>query len=257
MSDDQGPWSRQAPPASPSQPSGPRPFSARRLIIIGVCAAVGLGVAWLFEHFPRPLTATDWSYPAYAMGMLVIVMSSLLSRRLKLSQMARYGAIWGAIVVVLLVGYTLRDDLAALGPRLLSELVPSFAVPSGGGRTLALTRSEDGGYYLMGQVNGTPVRFLIDTGAGDIVLSPDDARRVGVDLGALKFDRGYETANGVGRGAAYTVSSLSAGPIRLGPTQVSINQAPMSQSLLGMAFLRRLDFEFKGRQLILHARAGG
>ena len=101
MSDDQGPWSRQAPPASPSQPSGPRPFSARRLIIIGVCAAVGLGVAWLFEHFPRQLTATDWSYPAYAMGMLVIVMSSLLSRRLKLSQMARYGAIWGAIVVVL------------------------------------------------------------------------------------------------------------------------------------------------------------
>ena len=257
MSDDQGPWNRQ-PPTTPEKdpPFALRSFGARRLIIIGACVVVGLGVAWLFDHFPHTFTAADWGYPAYAVGMLVVVTSALLSRRLKLGQVARYALIWGAIIVVLLVGYTLRDDLTALGPRLLSELIPSYGVPSGE-RTLVLTRSEDGGYYLVGQVNGTPVRFLIDTGAGDIVLSPDDARRVGIDTGALKFDHGYETANGVGRGATYSVSSLAAGPLRLGPTEVSINQAPMSQSLLGMAFLRRLDFEFKGRQLILHARPGG
>ena len=256
MSDDNGPWSRLPPPAAKQTPlARPRPHIQRRLIIIGACAALVIGGVWLARQFPAQLGRANWSDAAYAVGMFVVVFSALLSRRLKFGQVARYGAIWAAIALVLLVGYALRDDLAALGPRLMSEIAPSYAVPVGG-RTLVLSQSDDGGFYLTGAVNGVPVRFLIDTGAGDIVLSPDDARRVGVDLAALKFDHGYETANGIGRGAAYTVSNLEAGPIRLGPTPVSINQAPMSQSLLGMAFLKRLDFEFKGRQLILRGRGG-
>jgi aspartyl protease family protein len=256
MSDDQGPWGRLPPPAPQGRPpSGPRPLGARRLIIIGVCVVLGLGAAWLFDHFPQTLTGADWGYSAYAVGMLVIVMSALMSRRLKLGQMARYAAIWGAIVVVLLVGYTLRDDLAGLWPRLVSEIAPSHAVPTGA-RTLVLTQSDDGGYYLVGSVNGVPVRFLIDTGSSDIVLSLDDARRVDIDQSKLVFDHSYETANGIGKGAILLVSSVEAGPVRLGQTEVSVNEAPLSHSLLGMAFLKKLDFEFKGRQLILRSRAG-
>ena len=108
---------------------------------------------------------------------------------------------------------------------------------------------------MVGQVNGAPVRFMIDTGSTDIVLSPDDAGRVGLHPADAAFSRPTETANGVGYGAAVTIDSLAAGPIRLTDVPVSINKAPMSTSLLGMPFLKRLDsFEVRGDQLFLRGR---
>jgi aspartyl protease family protein len=45
------------------------------------------------------------------------------------------------------------------------------------------------------------------------------------------------------------------GQIRLSGVPASVNRAPMSTSLLGMAFLKRLDsFEVKGDQLTLRWR---
>ena len=45
-------------------------------------------------------------------------------------------------------------------------------------------------------MNGEPVRFMVDTGASDIVLSLRDAERVGLDPGALDFAGRAMTANG-------------------------------------------------------------
>ena len=255
MSDDQGPWGRLPPPAKPRLEARLGPHLARRLNILGVCAALVVGGVWFGQRFSAELGHVDLTDAAYAVGMFAVVLTALMSRRLRLGQIARYSAIWAAIALVLLVGYTLRDDLAALGPRLMSQLVPAHAVPAGL-RTMVVSHSADGGYYLAGAVNGVPVRFLIDTGASDIVLSLDDAKRADIDKSELVFDQNYETANGTGKGASLMVDSVEAGPVRTGPTVVSINQAPMSHSLLGMAFLKRLDFEFKGRQLILRGRPG-
>ena len=252
MSEDQGPWSRLPPP--PDSPPARRPALPRGPVIIAVCLLVALGFLWLAKSFAHPLVGEDWWYLAQAVGVTVLCVSALLARRLHFGQVARYTLIWGAIIAVLVVGYTLRDELASVGPRVLSEFNPAHPVATGP-RSLTLTRDDDGAYAVMGRVNDQPVRFMVDTGASDIVLSPQDARRLGVDPAALKFDRTYETANGFGRGATYTVASLTVGPIHLGSTEVSINQAPMSQSLLGMAFLKRLDsFEFKGQQLTLRGR---
>ena len=113
-------------------------------------------------------------------------------------------------------------------------------------------RSEGGGFYVVGQADGVQVRFAVDTGASDIVLSPDDAHRIGVDPSTLKFSAPSETANGVGYGAPIVVKSLTVGPIRLTNVPVTVNQAPMSASLLGASFLRRLSsFEIRGDQLFL------
>jgi aspartyl protease family protein len=75
---------------------------------------------------------------------------------------------------------------------------------------------------------------------------------VGVDVGSLKFTDLAETANGMGRGASFKASSLSVGPVRLDDVPMQINQAPMSTSLLGMAFFRRLDsFQVKDGKLYM------
>jgi aspartyl protease family protein len=122
-------------------------------------------------------------------------------------------------------------------------------------KELVITADENGEFVVYGRVDGAPVKFVVDTGATDIVLAPQDAKRLGIDLDGLNFTSQFETANGVGRGAPSTVESLVIGPIRLTHVPVSINQAPMDSSLLGMAFLRQLQsFSVTGRKLTLRAK---
>jgi aspartyl protease family protein len=117
---------------------------------------------------------------------------------------------------------------------------------------MVLTESDGGNFFIVGEANGVRVRFLIDTGASDTVLSPADAASLGIDVRSLEFSRVYSTANGLGKGAPYTLDSLSIGPISISPMPVSINGTEMGSSLLGMTFLRRFRyFEIQGRRLIL------
>jgi aspartyl protease family protein len=121
---------------------------------------------------------------------------------------------------------------------------------------MTVTAEGNGNFYVLGSVNGAPVRFLIDTGATDIVLSPSDAGRLGVDTAALVYGREAETANGAGYGASFKADSLTVGQVALTDVPMVINQAPMSASLLGVAFLKRLDsFEVRGRRMYLRWRA--
>lgn len=154
---------------------------------------------------------------------------------------------------MLAVGYVYRAELAEAPQRL--RLAFSAGAPvATGEHEIAIPKSEGGGYVVEGRVNGASVRFLIDTGATDTVLSPDDARRAGVDLDRLGFGLPAETANGVGYGAPFR-GTLEVGPIRFDDFPMTINQAPMRRSLLGMSFLSRLEsFEVRGDRLVLRWR---
>jgi aspartyl protease family protein len=174
----------------------------------------------------------------------------VFARRARWTEVARNIAIWGIIAAVLAVGYAYRDELGSIGSRVQSELMPGEPVQSAGAHVLTLTQDDAGDFYVYGAANGTRIRFLVDTGASDIVLSPADARRLGIDMSALHFVSGFETANGVGAGARTTLDTLSVGTIQLWNVPVSINRTDMHASLLGMAFLKRLKaFEFSGRKL--------
>lgn len=83
---------------------------------------------------------------------------------------------------------------------------------------------------------------MIDTGASSIVLSPDDARRAGIDVDSLDYSLLSETAHGTGFGASVLIDRLVVGGIELDNIRVEVNKSPMSSSLLGMAFLKHLDY---------------
>ena len=251
MAEHEGPWSSLPPPPKPP----PRPASnLRGLIFLGVIAAGAALVFVLMKLYPNQLKGDAFNAVLINLGFAALVASALFSRRIPLGQAARYVATWGLIFGVLAVGYVYRDNILNAASRVRSALDPSHAIQTGA-RTVTLTESNGGQYEVMGEVNGQPVRFMIDTGASDIVLSPADAARLGAPA-TLNFDRHYETANGAGLGAGWQVNSLAVGPIRFAGVPVSVNRTPMDQSLLGMSFLRRLEsFEFKGRQLILRGPA--
>jgi aspartyl protease family protein len=191
-------------------------------------------------------------------GLLALVSSgAVFVTRRQLGQSVRHAAIWLAVVALLVLGYTFRDDLLNVGKRVRAELIPAYAVTSAP-HILVVNASEDGNFYIMGAVNAVPVRFLIDTGASDVVLSKGDATRVGLAVDRLDYGHIYETANGAGRGASVTVDHLAIGPIGFSQVPVSVDQAPMDSSLLGMSFLRRLDaFTLRGHQLFLRWREPG
>jgi aspartyl protease family protein len=135
-----------------------------------------------------------------------------------------------------------------------SEFAPAYPVAANG-REMILTENADGDFFVVGNVNGVPVKFLVDTGSSDVVLSPADAQRLGIDLSTLSFNRVYETANGEGRGASYIVDSLEIGPVKIPQMTVSVNRAKMNSSLLGMTFLKQMkSFEIRGRRMYLRWR---
>ncbi|MHB8531032.1 MAG: retropepsin-like aspartic protease family protein [Caulobacteraceae bacterium] len=253
MADFEGPW------GGPRPPGPPRP--RRRLgLLLWIATLLGALAAFfaLTELFPGQLTRMDWADALYLFGLLALVSSGLLAaQRIRLGETARNLAVWLAVFALALIGYSFRGELAAAALRARSALIPAYAVQTSP-RSVVVSRSEDGSFYIIGQVDGIPVRFLIDTGASEIVLSPADAQRLGLDLASIRFSAASETANGVGHGAPFIMRSLAVGPIRLADVPAEINQRPMSASLLGMPFLRRLySFDFRGDRLILQGNESG
>jgi aspartyl protease family protein len=245
-----GPWSV---PPTPPTPAGPRHRNLRGLILwlalLGAGAAAYVALRLLF---PGQLSTMDQADALRLLGVLALVSSGLVfARRIRLGEAARNVAVWVGIGAVLLVGYSFRNEMSQVYARVRGAVIPAYAVPATA-RSMVITASDDGGFYVLGAVNGAPVRFVIDTGANGVLLSPADAARVGIDVAGLNFASPAETANGVGYSAPVTLAALSVGDMKLANVPAAVNKAPMSSSLLGMAFLRRLDsFEVHGDQLTL------
>jgi aspartyl protease family protein len=225
---------------------------------VAVIAAIGGAVFLLAKSFPGG-DGQDWFNVVWGLTLLIAIAARIFTAGpINWPQQARHAAIWLGLVLVVALGFTYRGELMDIGQRVRGELVPSSAQEIGaqalGARELVVTGGE-AGFVVMGEVNGQPVRFVVDTGASDTVLSPDDAHRARLDGPSLAFDHLAETANGTGRGARVTAASLSVGSIGFQNVPVLINQAPMSSSLLGMTFLRRLgSFEVRDGRLYLRAK---
>jgi clan AA aspartic protease (TIGR02281 family) len=94
-------------------------------------------------------------------------------------------------------------------------------------------------FYLTGSVNGYSIRFLVDTGATYVSLTPEDATRLGFDLTKLHWNLPMRTANGISRNAQVTLGDVRLNRI----VAYNVPAIIMSQngiSLLGMSFLSRL-----------------
>jgi aspartyl protease family protein len=260
MSNEGGPWGHRNPePEAPPPPAprppvfAPRPISWPAVVLVaGIC---GLVLA-LARGFPEArLRGQDWGDAVYLGAFALLVGAGLWRvRGLRLVFVLRYVAIWVAVAAVLALGFAYKDEIVGVPQRLAIAFGTGRPV-SVGSHELVISQDAEGSYEVVGRVNGQSVRFMVDTGASETVLAPEDARRLGVDFGALTFDEQAETANGKGYGARYVAREFEVGPIRLTDFRMQINKAPMSSSLLGQTFLNRLaSFEIRDRKLYLKWR---
>ncbi|SIO23460.1 aspartyl protease family protein [Rhodovulum sp. ES.010] len=168
----------------------------------------------------------------------------LVSNRDRLGQVAQQAAIWGLIFIGAIAGVGLWSDIRR-------DVIPRQTVFSEEAR-VEVPRAPDGHYYLTLQINDTPVRFVVDTGATDVVLTRQDATRVGLDPGELAFFGEARTANGVVQTAPVRLDEVRLGPIEDNGMRAFVNSGEMDDSLLGMAYLNRFErIEFARDRMIL------
>lgn len=168
----------------------------------------------------------------------------IAANRHQLGRVARHGALWGLIFVGVIAAAGLWSDIR-------STVVPRQAVFAED-RRIEVPRAPDGHYYLTLQINGTPVRFVVDTGASDLVLTRRDAERVGLDHAQLSYLENARTANGVVQTARVRLGEVRLGPVVDENMRAVVNGGEMDTSLLGMNYLQRYSrMEFTGDRLIL------
>ena len=143
---------------------------------------------------------------------------------------ARQAAVWGLIFVGAVAIVGLWNDIRG-------DLLPQQARFEGED-TVEVSRRNDGHYYLTLQVNDTPVQFMIDTGASDIVLTKSDAERAGLSPDELNYLGVALTANGEVRTAPVSLETVALGPFTDRDVYAVVNNGEMRQSLLGMGYLQ-------------------
>lgn len=180
-------------------------------------------------------------------GYLAIILVALggwvlVEFRQRMGQALRMAMAWGLIFVGIVAGYGLWSDIR-------QDILPMQEVAQDG--TVEVPRAQDGHYYLTLTINGTPVPFMVDTGASGMVLAESDATRLGIDPESLMFLGQASTANGVVRTARVTLPTVELGPFRNVDFRAYVTEGALEQSLLGMDYLGQFRMEFSGGKLIL------
>jgi len=185
----------------------------------------------------------------WAIVMLVIVVSALISRRIPMGQAAKMAAAWIAIFAIGLTIYAFRNDIKAFGQRIWYEISPPETVAVG--EALRIRKSPDGHFWVDVRINGNEERFLVDSGATITALSVGAALRSGVEPGG-GFPMVLNTANGIISADRAEAQTLIVGQIRRENMPVIIAEEFGGTNVLGMNFLSSLSsWSVEGDWLIL------
>jgi len=118
-----------------------------------------------------------------------------------------------------------------------------------GTRQVVLRRNRSGHYVATGTIDGQPVRFLVDTGATQVALPIDLARRL--DL-TLRPGGNSMTANGVVRTWSTRLDRVEIGGLVERDVRASVlPNMPGDSVLLGMSYLKHLELVQRGDTLTL------
>jgi aspartyl protease family protein len=120
--------------------------------------------------------------------------------------------------------------------------------------TAKIIADERGHFMAMGSVNGSPVRFAVDTGATFISMSASEARRLNLDYrkGQPVF---MATANGNAPGYKIKLDTVRVGEIVLNSVDAVVMEGDSPHvALLGMSFLSRMNMTRDGEIMTLSKR---
>ena len=163
-------------------------------------------------------------------------------------------ALWGAAALAGFGLFYFFDDIrAALGPAIVAQQESETKPSPGFAREVRLKADQRGHFILDAAINDRPASFIADTGATLVVLTYEDAARLGLSPYSLDFSGFAQTANGVSRVAPVMLDRLRVDDILVRDVAAAVaEKGALDTSLLGMSFLSRLkSFQMQGHELVL------
>ena len=134
--------------------------------------------------------------------------------------------LWYAAGLVGLISLTPALDQAAPAPERASVAAGGFTI----------LRAPDGQFYTDVNIGAERVRMLVDPGASTVLLTPDDAARLGIASGD-----GFTPV---------TLATLALGPIAAASIDAVV--APdLPVSLLGRSFLDKVSVSVDSERMVL------
>jgi aspartyl protease family protein len=230
-------------------------------------------LGWLASEYGDDFDwGTDGPRLAYVLLLIVLVVSSLALRRARIGFVLKSLLAWAAIGLVIIIGYSYREELTSVWYRVAGELDTSRATPVeprrsasrederasgrdrdvGEGRALAIRQSSDGHFYVTARINGSDMRLLVDTGATLTILSKRQAERAGLFPAPGEYTQQVRTASGIEKAAPVRLRHFEIGEARLQDVPALIMDTPANVSLLGIGTLQRFkSYEVRNGVLTL------
>ena len=183
----------------------------------------------------------------YIIMAMMLVLAALMSRREPAAKLITMALAWVAIFAAGFVLFTFRDNFGWVAQRLKAEAV---GTPVEQGRETRIPMAIDGHFWVEAQVNGEPVRFLVDSGATMTTIDRKTARRAGVDI-SPRADQVVRTGNGFIRVSSGRAEELEVGGIVRRDVGLQVAEHD-NLNVLGMNFLSSLSrWGVEGRWLVL------
>ena len=136
----------------------------------------------------------------------------------------------------------------------LSRQIGGVAYSTPEKRVVRIARGVGGHYFTPGRINSQAVSFLVDTGATSVAMSALMAQKLRIDYRAGR-PVNVQTANGVARGYAVVLQSVSVGTVKLSNVEAIVNDGAFpADILLGNSYLSRVEMNVDDGVLVLQAK---
>ena len=143
---------------------------------------------------------------------------------------------WIAIFAALFAIFSFRFEFRAVWERVKAD-ISGTAGQSVNGEEITIRRQDDGHYWLQLDVNGKPVRFMIDSGATTAAVNGNTARETGIQVDTNGYPVFLDTANGRVTAQRGIIQSLKIGTREVGQHNVVVSESFGDTNVLGMNFL--------------------
>ena len=190
-------------------------------------------------------------YVLLGLMMLILPLSSLLSRQPSGGAILRSLLGWAVIAAILYVAFSNRGRIAEVVGTIGEQI--GVAEQSVDGETVRIRQSMDGHFWAVAQLNGVERRMLIDSGATSTAISESTAKAIGVTPRRMPPII-LTTANGTIEAARGRIETVRIGSLETRDLPVVISPAFGKLDVVGMNFLSRLgSWRVERETLVLEA----
>lgn len=197
------------------------------------------------------LSSHEISNVIYLVILTVLLLMGFSNSKISGHKIIQYVAMWSVIGLIALIFYSYRHEFNDVKNRISAELFPSKAIVKNH-EQLVISISQDNHYYLTIKINNQFIKFMIDTGASDVVIDKNLATKLGINTENLYYDKIFQTANGQVRGASIYFNEIDVSGVKFHNVIASITSSDLAVPLLGMSFLKRFyKYEFYRDKLVL------